>query len=143
MVLDPVLAPESPVTKSGPSLLTPVRPDERIASIDVLRGVALCGILTINIWGFALPSAVLTDPSAAGGWSVWNEGVWMFFHLFCEQKMMSLFSMLFGAGLIVMVSRADARGMSLTAIYYRRIAWLLVFGLLHAFLLWDGDILFP
>jgi uncharacterized protein len=57
--------------------------------------------------------------------------------------MMSLFSMLFGAGLIVMVSRADAHGRSLTGIYYRRIAWLLVFGLLHAYLLWDGDILVP
>jgi uncharacterized protein len=69
--------------------------------------------------------------------------VWIFFHLLCEEKMMSLFSMLFGAGLIVMVSRAEARGRSLTGIYYRRIAWLLLFGLLHAYLLWDGDILVP
>ena len=123
--------------------LTPVRPDERIASIDVLRGVALLGILSINIWGFAVPDIVFTDPSAAGGWDGWNRGVWIVCHLLCEEKMMSLFSMLFGAGLIVMVQRSDARGTSLLGIYYRRIAWLLLFGLLHAYLLWDGDILVP
>jgi uncharacterized protein len=123
--------------------LTPVRPDERIASIDVLRGVALLGILSINIWGFALPYTVFLDPTVAGGWDGWNRGVWIVFHLLAEQKMMSLFSMLFGAGLIVMVRRSDERGTSLVAIYYRRIAWLLVFGLLHAYLLWEGDILVP
>jgi uncharacterized protein len=143
MVHDLVLAPESQAIAEKIALLTPIRPDERIASIDVLRGVALLGILTINIWSFALPDIVFTDPSAAGGWTGWNKGVWIFFHLLCEQKMMSLFSMLFGAGLIVMVSRTDARGTSLLGIYYRRIAWLSVFGLLHAYLLWDGDILVP
>ena len=143
MVSEHILAPESRIMAAQPSRLTPVGSQERIASIDVLRGVALLGILTINIWGFALPDIVFNDPSAVGGWQGWNKGVWIFFHLFCEQKMMSLFSMLFGAGLIVMASRADARGTSLLGIYYRRIAWLLVFGLLHAYLLWDGDILVP
>ncbi len=137
------LASESQLLRAEPSLLTPVSPHERIASIDVLRGVALLGILSINIWSFALPGLAFNDPPAVGGWSPINKGVWIFFHLLCEQKMMSLFSMLFGAGLIVMVQRSDARGTSLTGIYYRRICWLLVFGLLHAFLLWDGDILVP
>src|SRR5579871_1662819 len=131
MASDPILASESQELSAKLTLLAPVQSYERIASIDVLRGVALLGILSINIWGFALPSIVFSDPTAAGGWPGWSEGVWIFFHLLCEEKMMSLFSMLFGAGLIVMVSRSDARGMSLTGIYYRRIAWLLVFGLLH------------
>ncbi|HEY7313222.1 MAG TPA: DUF418 domain-containing protein [Gemmataceae bacterium] len=126
---------------AAPTMLTPVGSGERIASIDVLRGVALLGILTINIWGFALPSVVFLDPRAAGGWDAPNRTVWTVCHLLFEQKMMSLFSMLFGAGLIVMMSRSDARGSSLTGIYYRRIFWLLVFGLLHAYLLWEGDIL--
>jgi uncharacterized protein len=122
-------------------LLTPIAPGERIASIDVLRGVALLGILVINIWGFALPDIVLFNPSACGGWDPINRDTWVVCHLLCDQKMMSLFSMLFGAGLVVMMQRSDARGQTLTAIYYRRIFWLLVFGLLHAYLLWDGDIL--
>lgn len=143
MTSDPILTNESQHRQAEPSLLTPVSPNERIASIDVLRGVALLGILSINIWGFALPEIAFSDPRAVGGWSPFNKGIWAFFHLLCEQKMMSIFSMLFGAGLIVMVQRSDARGSSLTGLYYRRIGWLLVFGLLHAFLLWDGDILVP
>lgn len=134
-------APAEPDLAEAHVRLTPVRAHERIASIDVLRGVALLGILSINIWGFALPYTVFFDPAAAGGWDGWNRGVWIVFHLLAEQKMMSLFSMLFGAGLIVMVRRSDERGSSLLGIYYRRIAWLLVFGLLHAYLLWEGDIL--
>lgn len=138
-----ISAPAEPDLVEVPVRLTPVRPDERIASIDVLRGTALLGILSVNIWGFALPYTVFLDPTLAGGWDRWNRGVWVVFHLLAEQKMMSLFSMLFGAGLIVMVRRSDARGSSLLGIYYRRIAWLLVFGLLHAYLLWEGDILVP
>jgi uncharacterized protein len=141
MTVDSILPSESQLLQAQPSLLTPIRPNERIASIDVLRGVALLGILSINIWSFALPEVVLNDPRIIGGWSASNKGVWVFFHLLCEEKMMSLFSMLFGAGLVVMVQRSQARGTSLTGIYYRRISWLLVFGLLHAFLLWEGDIL--
>ena len=143
MSSESILASESQLLRAEPSLLTPVSAQERIASIDVLRGVALLGILLMNIWAFALPDIAFTDPPAAGGASPINMGVWAFSHLLCEQKMMSLFSMLFGAGLIVMVQRSDARGTSLTSIYYRRICWLLVFGLLHAFLLWNGDILVP
>jgi uncharacterized protein len=143
MPSESILNSESEVVQVGPSLLTPINSNERIASIDVLRGVALLGILSINIWAFALPYIVFNDPRAAGGWSPINKGVWIFFHLLCEQKMMSLFSMLFGAGLVVMVQRSDARGTSLVGIYYRRICWLLVFGLLHVFLLWEGDILVP
>src|SRR5262249_54439575 len=85
MASESIFAAESQVSAEEPTLLTPVRPDERIASIDVLRGVALLGILTINIWGFALPSIVFTDPTAVGGWPGWSKGVWIFFHLLCEE----------------------------------------------------------
>lgn len=141
MMPESLAAPESQVVTVEPAPLAPVAAEERIASIDVLRGVALLGILTINIWVFALPGISLSDPSAAGGWSGPSKGAWIVCHLLSEQKMMSLFSMLFGAGLIVMGKRSDARGRPLAGIYYRRIAWLLLFGLLHAYLLWYGDIL--
>lgn len=142
MTPESLAAPESRITTVKPAPLAPIGAEERIASIDVLRGVALLGILTINIWIFALPGIALSDPSAAGGWSGPNKWTWIVCHLLGEQKMMSLFSMLFGAGLIVMSQRSDARGRPLAGIYYRRIAWLLLFGLLHAYLLWEGDILF-
>src|SRR5215471_8492328 len=108
MTLESIAAPPDREIAPAPTVLTPIGAGERIASIDVLRGVALLGILTINISGFALPSVVFSDPRAAGGWDAPNRAVWIVWHLLCEQKMMSLFSMLFGAGLIVMVKRSDA-----------------------------------
>jgi uncharacterized protein len=120
----------------------PVAAAERIASIDVLRGVALLGILMVNIWSFALPLIIFSNPSLAGGYTGANYAAWWVSHFFFEEKMMSIFSMLFGAGLVVMTERTDARGLSLTGVYYRRILWLLAFGLLHAYGLWEGDILF-
>jgi uncharacterized protein len=127
---------------AAPTLLTPVSAGERIACVDVLRGVAVLGILVINIWSFALPGAVLFNPPLAGGFSGWDFAAWLVAHLFFQQKMVSIFSMLFGAGLVLLTERADTRGQSLVGIYYRRVLWLLAFGLAHAYLLWEGDILY-
>lgn len=126
---------------SEPALFSPVAAEERLAPIDVLRGVALLGILTINVWSFALPEIAQNNPRAAGGATGAPFATWVVCHLLFEQKMMSIFSMLFGAGLVLQAGRADARGAPLAATYYRRVFWLLVIGLLHAYLLWDGDIL--
>jgi uncharacterized protein len=120
----------------------PVGSGERVAAVDVLRGCALMGILVINITAFALPDAASYKPALAGGFSGWNYAVWFVSYLFFDQKMMSIFSMLFGAGLVLMTERSDARGVGLRGIYYRRVGWLLVFGLLHAYFLWEGDILY-
>jgi uncharacterized protein len=138
----PVSPPALPPAVEVLSPLGPVESGERVAAIDVLRGVALLGILLINIWGFGLPEVVFYDPRAWGGFTGVNYATWLVCHLFFDQKMMSLFSMLFGAGLVIMAGRAEARGASLAGVYYRRTFWLLVFGLCHAYLLWDGDILF-
>jgi uncharacterized protein len=121
--------------------LGPVGGGERVASIDVLRGFALLGIFVINIWGFGLPDGAESDPTVWGGFTGRNFAAWLVCHLLFEQKMMSIFSMLFGAGLVLMGERSDARGAPLAGVYYRRVLWLLVFGLAHAYLLWDGDIL--
>lgn len=122
--------------------LGPVVVPERIASIDVIRGFALLGILAMNIISFGLPSVAYERPSLAGGFTGANFAAWLICFLFFEGKMMSLFSMLFGAGLVLMSNRAEERGRSALGVYYRRVLWLLVFGLIHGYLIWVGDILY-
>jgi uncharacterized protein len=121
---------------------TPVTVAERIDSVDTLRGFALLGILVMNIYFFALPGAVYFDPRVWGGAEGVNIWTWMATHILFEQKFMSIFSMLFGAGVVLMFQRAELRGSRFGRIWFRRCFWLLMIGLLHAYLLWYGDILF-
>jgi len=121
--------------------LRPVAAAERIATVDVLRGVAVLGILVINIDFFALPSAIIFNPTVAGGFTGINLLTWKVNSILFFEKMMAIFSMLFGAGLILMYNRAESVGKSFGGIYYRRVLWLLLFGLAHGYLLWYGDIL--
>ncbi len=120
----------------------PVSAFERLTSVDVLRGFALLGILAMNIVGFAWPGPAYGDPLRGAGFEGTDRAVWFFNHLVFEAKMMTIFSMLFGAGLVLMNERAVSRGASLRGVYYRRVLWLLVIGAIHAYLIWDGDILF-
>lgn len=120
--------------------LNPVRGAERIASIDVLRGFALLGILVMNIPTFAYIEAAWMNPTVQGTDGPLDRGAWLFSHLFFDLKMMAIFSMLFGAGIVMMRSRASAVGRG-PGLHYRRMAWLLVIGLAHAYLVWEGDIL--
>lgn len=115
---------------------------QRIDTLDVLRGLAVLGILVMNIQFFAMPMAAYLNPSAYGSLDGLNGMVWGVSHLLTDQKMMALFSMLFGAGIVLFCERANAAGRSVAKYYYRRNLWLLVFGLLHGYLLWSGDILF-
>src|SRR6266446_3351724 len=129
---------------SARSALAPVVREERIASIDVLRGFALLGILWMNVVAFALPGAAYADPTIAGGARGANLLFWLFSQILVEGKMRTLFSMLFGAGVILFTSRAEARGAEsrIGDLYYRRTLWLIAFGLLHAYFIWSGDILY-
>jgi uncharacterized protein len=122
----------------------------RVFAIDVLRGVAVLGILLINIEDFGLPHA---DKSAIGTeWigayfpAVFTDhlGAWCIFRALFEGKMRAIFSMLFGAAAVLLTTALERRGEGARAadIYYRRTLWLLAFGLAHAYLLWEGDILF-
>jgi uncharacterized protein len=120
----------------------PVSAAERFASVDVLRGFALLGILAMNIVAFAWPGPAYGNPLRGGGFEGTDRAVWFFNHLVFEAKMMTIFSMLFGAGLVLMGERAAARGASLRGVNYRRVLWLMVIGAIHAYLIWDGDILF-
>ena len=112
----------------------------RIESLDVLRGFALLGILLLNILGFGLVSAALLDPSIylspIGGI---DYTVWAFVELSSEGAMRTLFSILFGAGVVLFVTGSTAKSGWL---HYRRNFWLLVFGLINIYIfLWPGDIL--
>ena len=115
---------------------------KRIVSLDILRGVAVLGILVMNIQSFSMPIAAYINPTAFGDLSGLNKWIWIFSHLLASQKFMSIFSMLFGAGVLIFTENAMSKGLNCASLHYRRMAWLMVFGLLHGYLLWYGDILF-
>jgi len=125
-----------PTASQGPALA-----GERIIAIDVLRGVAILGILIMNIQSFGMIAAAYINPTAEGDLSGANYLVWLLGHLLADQKFMTIFSMLFGAGVVLMTERQVQAGGSPARFHYRRNAILILFGLLHAYLIWEGDIL--
>jgi uncharacterized protein len=128
------------------NLAAPVSQTERIVILDSLRGIAILGILLMNIPGFALPApASYGDPSVLNEWGTINFKTWYFIDWFMEGSQRGIFSMLFGAGIILFITRQEkkAEGLWPTDYFLRRQLWLLVFGLFNAFvLLWFWDILF-
>jgi uncharacterized protein len=121
-------------------VLTPVAASERIETLDVLRGLALFGILTVNIAGFSWPYEYM----------LWQREFWdsradvvveWFVRFLAEGKFYPLFSFLFGLGVAIQMERADQRAMPFAGHHCRRMAVLLAFGVVHALLIWDGDIL--
>lgn len=120
----------------------PVSHRERLTTLDTLRGVALLGILLMNIVGFAFYHGAYDNPTSAGGATGLNLGLWFFLHVVAEGKMRCLFSLVFGASVVLLTSRLDARPDG-ADLYYRRTLWLLLFGIAHSFLLWQGEILYP
>ena len=119
----------------------PVTVQNRILTLDVLRGFALFGILLMNIQFFAMPEAAYSIPAVFGDLTGINLGVWWFSYLFADQKFMTLFSMLFGAGIVLMTSKAERWGGHSFGLHYRRMFWLLIIGGVHGYLLWSGDVL--
>jgi uncharacterized protein len=124
---------------------TPLVQSERVQIIDALRGIALLGILLMNIPFFALPYQTAMDLRVRNEYSGINYYTWWTVSGFFEGTMRGLFSMLFGAGSILLISRLEKKhgGTYPADIYYRRLIWLLIFGLINAFIfLWVGDILY-
>ena len=115
--------------------------DSRIATLDAVRGVAVMGILLLNIVAFALPSYAYVDPHFAGGADGANLWAWGIAFVLADGKMRGLFTMLFGASTVLVAERALAAGRSPAHIHYARMASLFVLGLGHAWLIWAGDIL--
>lgn len=125
--------------------LAPTSSKERINSLDVTRGVALLGILLMNITGFGLYHAY-SDPTVSGGATGWNLRVWWINTMFFEGTMRGMFSILFGAGIVLFTSRPaiTIEGESVTDVFFRRLLWLFLFGIIHAYvLLWFGEVLYP
>ena len=124
--------------------MEPVRSTERISSIDTLRGFSLLGILLLNINSFGLPFSAYMNPTVWGGAAGADLTTWIFAMTLWDGKMRCIFSMLFGAGAVILLDRAEKRGAGIDAadIYYRRTMWLILIGLLHAHLIWSGDILY-
>lgn len=120
----------------------PTTQAERINSLDVLRGFALLGILVMNIMSFSMIFSAYINPTVYGNLTGLDYWVWFFSHVLFDQKFMTLFSMMFGAGVVLFTERVAAQGRRPARLHYRRMAWLILFGLLHAYLLWYGDILF-
>ena len=128
------------------SYLSPVNKKERIVFLDSLRGIALLGILLMNIMGQSQPfqyyaSLNLSQPITGPNFYAWLVECFLF-----EGTMRGLFSLLFGAGTILLLTRLEKErvGLEPADIYFRRMLWLLVFGLINAFIfLWPGDILYP
>ncbi|MXY95562.1 MAG: DUF418 domain-containing protein [Caldilineaceae bacterium SB0664_bin_27] len=95
----------------------------------------------MNIQEFAMPTAAYSNPTVYGDLTGANRWVWTLSHVFADQKFMTIFSLLFGAGIVLMSEKLDARGQRAWGLHYRRTFWLLLIGLAHAYLLWSGDIL--
>jgi len=127
-----------PHTVASPPVIGPVPGQERIEAIDILRGVAILGILLVNMGLFSLPEGLPVR-------QLWPNLVdWIAEKLilfFAQEKFKTLFSFLFGLSLSVQMMRAEARGARFLPLYLRRLSVLLLIGLAHFLLLWSGDIL--
>jgi uncharacterized protein len=121
--------------------LSPVAAGQRIETLDVLRGVAVLGILVMNIQSYSMPGAAYFFANVWGDLEGVNFWVWYLSDLFFRRKFIAIFSMLFGAGIVLMSERASAAGRGWVGLHYRRMGVLWVIGMLHAYLLWEGDIL--
>ena len=115
---------------------------DRLATLDFVRGVAILGILATNILSYAqLPGAhrwlkLIGEPALA------DKILWALNYLFIDGKLRGLFAMLFGAGLVLFMDRAKAKGAQPYWLQFRRLFWLALFGLFHFYVLFAGDILF-
>lgn len=113
----------------------------RHVSLDALRGFAVMGILLMNIVAFAFPMSAYVNPMAAGYHGSGDLAAWATTFIFVDGKMRGIFSVLFGASLLLVLDQATQNGRNAAQIHVRRMAWLLLFGLLHYWFIWDGDIL--
>lgn len=134
-------APAEPMVEvAAPDSLEPVASGERMEIVDILRGVALLGILFVNMKFYTAPLAIFWTPEVywpethnviASGWIVF----------FAQGKFYTLFSFLFGLGISIQLLRSQQRGRGFLAYHFRRMGVLLIIGLLHSYFVWMGDIL--
>jgi uncharacterized protein len=121
----------------------PVASSQRLETLDVLRGFALLGILAMNIRIMAGPFGAYMYPLAMFEYTGAHRAAYLFTATFFDLKMMGLFSMLFGVSVLLYAAKSSAADRALRGLWFRRMFWLLVIGLVHAYLIWNGDILVP
>ncbi len=115
---------------------------QRYIHLDALRGFAVMGIVTMNIIAFAMPQNAYLMPNLFGPARASDAAAWIGNFIFFDGKMRGLFSLLFGASMMLIIMRAEDKGDSSAKIHYNRMLWLILFGLLHFTFIWYGDILF-
>ena len=123
------------------SLSQPINLKNRIHSLDLIRGFAVLGILIMNITSFSQISMAYMNPTIGAGLEGYNQYFHGFNYIFADTRFMSIFSILFGAGVVLFTQRIEEKGKRVTALHYKRMFWLLLFGLIHAYFIWVGDIL--
>ncbi len=116
-------------------------PNDRIVALDVIRGIAVMGILVANLPAFALPGAAYFSPVAAGGTGPADITMWFANFVLIEGRMRGLFSFLFGASMLIVADRAQAAGDDPGSVHLARMVTLFVIGCVHLWLVWWGDIL--
>src|SRR5213596_1737288 len=116
-------------------------PPSRIITLDIIRGIAVMGIFSVNIIAFAMIEAAYLNPAAYGGHTGADLALWATNMVLVDGKMRTLFSMLFGASMLLVIERAQASGRSGWWTHFRRMIVLLGFGLIHYYFIWFGDIL--
>ncbi len=124
--------------------VAPIQQTDRIEALDILRGIAVLGILLMNIVGFGLPWAY-DNPTVAGGMDPPNYWAWVIPTMLFEGTMRGIFSLLFGASIVLLTDRMEKSGAGLKTadVHFRRMLWMMLFGIIHwALLLWIGEILF-
>lgn len=121
-------------------MAAPVRPSERLITLDIVRGIAILAVVFVNVSALAGPQFLLVDPYAWNPPSTADLAVHHFVNLFIAGKFISIFALLFGMGLALQTSRIEQDSAS-APVYRRRQAWLFVFGVLHGVFFWYGDIL--
>lgn len=113
----------------------------RLLTLDALRGVAVMAILLANMPGFALPDPAYSNPAAWGGGRPIDIAAWVLIETFINGRMRGLFSLLFGASMLLILQRADDAGENGAALHLRRMAVLFILGMIHLSFIWTGDIL--
>jgi uncharacterized protein len=134
-------ASATPETASAPDEPGPTAPTDRIVALDALRGFALLGILVINVWLFGMPAVASINPTLYGNFTGVDYLAWLVSHVFFEQKFVTLFTFMFGAGIVLFLESKERKGQPSRRLHFARTFWLLVIGIGHAYLLWYGDIL--
>jgi uncharacterized protein len=121
--------------------LKPIASIDRIDFLDILRGMSIFFIFTANIpffsglWFFEPESSIREINWAS------DEIVRFIHYVFVDGKFYSIFSLLFGIGCVIQYNNATSKGKSFVSFFNKRMFWLLIFGLIHLFLFWAGDIL--